>query len=103
MVVKAAVSDFEFILVGIETELVLQMLGNLKAPPDPFADVIRTHFKLKARSITEQLDEWLRADDGKPTLGDGGMSGSRSEGGSGFNKDVEEMKKLLKELEKESL
>jgi len=79
------------------------MLANLKNPPEPFGDVIRTHFQLKARSITEQLDEWLRTDDGKPTLGDGGMSGSRSEGGTGFSKDVEELKKLLKDLEKESL
>ena len=40
------------------------MLGNLKAPPEPWADVIRTHFRLKAKSITAQLDKWLAEDDG---------------------------------------
>jgi len=48
------------------------MLGNLKNPPEPFADVIRTHFRLKAKSVTAQLDDWLAKDDGKNTLGEHG-------------------------------
>lgn len=47
------------------------MLGNLKTPPEPFRDVILTHFRLKANSITKQLDEWLKLDDGKALSGHG--------------------------------
>jgi hypothetical protein len=80
------------------------MLGNLRNPPEPFGDVIRTHFRIKARSIMKQLDEWLSKDDGKATTPDGGgYSGStRSDtGGSnnGFQKDVDELKTLLTQLE----
>ncbi|KAI5116954.1 hypothetical protein M0805_001927 [Coniferiporia weirii] len=85
------------------------MLGNLKNPPEPFADVIRTHFRLKARSITAQLDEWLAQDDGRPTLGDGGMYHPQSEsregaGGSGntFKHDIDELKALMAVLQAEN-
>ncbi|CAA7259737.1 unnamed protein product [Cyclocybe aegerita] len=80
------------------------MLGNLKAPPEPFADIISTHFRLKARSISAQLDEWLQLDDGKSTLSDGGVysgGGVKAEGSGSSNglvKDVEELKAMLKEL-----
>ncbi len=79
------------------------MLGNLKLPPEPFGDIIETHFRLKTHSIAAQLDEWLKLDDGKATSPDGGAySGSRSEASgssNGFAKDVEELKQLLKKLE----
>jgi len=79
------------------------MLGNLKTPPEPFADIIRTHFRLKGRSISSQLDEWLRKDDGKPTTADGGgysnIKSDVSGNANAFAKDVEELKKLLKKLE----
>ncbi|KAF7352807.1 Baculoviral IAP repeat-containing protein 6 [Mycena venus] len=80
------------------------MLGNLQNPPEPFADIIRTHFRLKAKSIAAQLDQWVSLDDGKPTLGDGaGFADGRgpSAGGSsnGLAADVAEMKKLLKEMQ----
>ncbi|KAF7332161.1 Baculoviral IAP repeat-containing protein 6 [Mycena kentingensis (nom. inval.)] len=78
------------------------MLQNLQHPPEPWADIIRTHFRLKAASISEQLDKWLALDDGKPTMGDGaGIDGVRTAGSStnGFAADVAEMKKLLKELQ----
>ena len=81
------------------------MLGNLKAPPEPFADIIETHFRLKSRSISAQLDQWLREDDGKATAADGGTySGSlgradASGSSNGLVKDVEELKKTLKKLE----
>ena len=80
------------------------MLQNLKNPPEPFGDIIKTHFRLKARSIMKQLDEWLALDDGKPTLGDGGgfsvnkQSGTPGSSSNGFQKDVQELKKLLTEL-----
>lgn len=79
------------------------MLQNLKTPPEPFEDVIRTHFRLKANSISKQLDDWLALDDNKPTNADGayvGPLGTPAVGGSGsgFQSDVEEMKKLLRTL-----
>ena len=78
------------------------MLGNLKNPPEPFADVINTHFRLKARSIMAQLDEWLGQDDGKP-IGDGGYQPrlTANAGGSsnGFQADVDELKTLLTKLQ----
>ena len=80
------------------------MLGNLKNPPEPFEDVIRTHFRLKANSIIKQLDGWLAEDDGAGTMGDGAGLGSipkkSTPGGSsnGFLRDCEELKKLLRQL-----
>jgi hypothetical protein len=82
------------------------MLGNLKNPPEPFADIIQTHFKLKARSISTQLDDWLHRDDGRNTSPDGGVyngphkndNAGPGSSGNGFAKDVEEMQKLLKKL-----
>ncbi|KAI0041565.1 hypothetical protein FA95DRAFT_1548568 [Auriscalpium vulgare] len=79
------------------------MLGNLKAPPEPFADIIRTHFRLKAKSIGEQLDKWLAQDDGKATAGDGAMM-SRGAGGAssnGLQADVEELKRMMQRLQTE--
>ena len=78
------------------------MLGNLRNPPEPFEDVIRTHFRLKARSIAAQLDKWLAEDDGKQTSGDGGgYLTVKSEAGSssnGFAKDVDDLKGTLRRL-----
>ena len=92
------------------------MLGNLKEPPEPFKDVIRTHFKLKAQSIKKQLDKWLKDDDGRATAGDNvGMIpplaklsavakaalGGAGSSGSAFKKDVGELKAMLTHLEME--
>ncbi|KAG9045669.1 hypothetical protein FS837_005881 [Tulasnella sp. UAMH 9824] len=82
------------------------MLGNLKNPPEPFKDIILTHFRLKAKSITAQLDDWLTKDDGRPLapLGTGYVSSNSSGGngnggsGNGFRRDVEELKRLLEGL-----
>lgn len=77
------------------------MLGNLKNPPEPFGDIIRTHFRLKAKSISRQLDDWLSKDDGKPTLSDGAYYDRSAVGTSsnGLKNDVEEMKMMLKQLD----
>lgn len=78
------------------------MLGNLKNPPEPFGDIIRTHFRLKARSIKAQLDDWLSKDDGKSTQSDGAFNTAAGAGGgsgNGFQKDVDEMKTILTQLE----
>ncbi|KAF9481960.1 hypothetical protein BDN70DRAFT_875580 [Pholiota conissans] len=79
------------------------MLGNLKNPPEPFADIIKTHFKLKARSLSAQLTDWLAKDDGKVTSPDGALTGQKGSdnagpSGNGFAKDIEELQKLLKKL-----
>lgn len=77
-----------------------QMLGNLKNPPEPFGDVIRTHYRLKSQVIIAQLDRWLAMDDGKATVGD--TFSTRHDGGgssNGFKKDVEEMQQLLRQLQ----
>ncbi|KAI0711061.1 ubiquitin conjugating enzyme family protein [Cerioporus squamosus] len=78
------------------------MLGNLKAPPEPWADVIRTHFRLKAKSVMAQLDKWLAEDDGAPTISDGAFHGKIPGGGSsnGFAEDVAELKGLLAKLQR---
>lgn len=78
------------------------MLGNLKAPPEPFADVVRTHFRLKARSIIAQLDKWLSDDDSAATMGDGASQQQpkavASTSSNGFAEDVAELKALLTKL-----
>lgn len=78
------------------------MLGNLKNPPEPFGDVIRTHYRLKADAVIAQLDGWLASDDGKQTTGDSGQSSGKCDATSssnGFKKDVEEMQSLLRQLQ----
>lgn len=79
------------------------MLGNLKNPPEPFADIIRTHFRLKARSISAQLDEWLAQDDGKPTSSGEytgpGPKDAASTSSNGFAKDVADMKQAMVQLQ----
>ena len=95
------------------------MLGNLKEPPEPFKDIIRTHFKLKSQSIKKQLDAWLKEDDGRSTVGDVvGMpipsassklsavakAASNAVGAgssSAIKRDIDELKALLTHLEME--
>lgn len=81
------------------------MLGNIRSPPEPFGDVIRTHFRLKARSISAQLDKWLTLDDGKPTAADGAASvrGPAGATSAAFQADIDEMKRVLQGLQKEKM
>lgn len=90
------------------------MLDALRNPPEPFGDVIRTHFRLKAKSVCAQLDEWLKMDDGVDTAGDGAMVANTqglagialgrakkaSSGSGAFARHVQEMKDLLGKLVK---
>jgi len=48
----------------------IAMLDYLKNPPQGFEDIIKTHFRLKARYLRKQLDKWLEEDDGKPLYAD---------------------------------
>ncbi len=86
------------------TESNSKMLGNLKNPPEPFGDIIRTHFRLKAQSISAQLDQWLSQDDGLQTANDGAASGRTGQGGSanGLQPDIEELKRVMKRLQEGS-
>ncbi len=77
------------------------MLGNLKAPPEPWADVIRTHFRLKAKTISVQLDKWLAEDDSAVTQNDGAFNQKTNASSStnGFAEDVAELKVLFTKLQ----
>ena len=81
-----------------------------KNPPEPFGEVIRTHFRLKARSIIQQLDAWLAEDDARQTVVDGASVMTKSHapvpvslpsGSGSFSRDVEELKQLLIGLQSE--
>ncbi|VDB85365.1 unnamed protein product [Peniophora sp. CBMAI 1063] len=75
------------------------MLGNLQNPPEPFQDVIRTHFRLKAKAISRQLDDWLAKDDGRGVALDGAVAARGGPGGSdSMARDVAELKKALSKL-----
>ncbi|KAH9045491.1 hypothetical protein EDB85DRAFT_1906919 [Lactarius pseudohatsudake] len=80
------------------------MLGNLKNPPEPFGDIIRTHFRLKVRPISAQLDHWLSQDDGSQTVNDGASSGRSGQGGSGngFLADIDELKRVMERLQEDN-
>jgi len=80
------------------------MLGNLKNPPEPFGDVIRTHYRLKADAIIVQLDRWLTLDDGKQISGDSAFTSSTGKvdatsSSNGFKRDVEDMQRLVRQLQ----
>ena len=78
------------------------MLGNIKNPPEPFGDIIRTHFRLKARSVSAQLDQWLSQDDGVQTMNDGASSGRFGQGSAnGLQADIEELKRVMERLQEE--
>jgi len=82
------------------------MLGVLKTPPEPFGDVIRTHFRLKAASVMKQLDKWQSMDDGRFTdgrnHGDASLAVTREAGSSqnGLKRDIEELKGILRGFSK---
>ncbi|KAJ3980005.1 ubiquitin-conjugating enzyme/RWD-like protein [Lentinula detonsa] len=66
-------------------------------------EVIRTHFRLKARSIQEQMDGWLNEDDDRALVPDGAeYSGpgrdSSPSGPNGFKEDIDALVDLLKDL-----
>ncbi|KIK65287.1 hypothetical protein GYMLUDRAFT_38722 [Collybiopsis luxurians FD-317 M1] len=80
------------------------MLDALRNPPEPFEEVITTHFRLKARAIQKQLDDWLKEDDGKQLASDGaefsgiGRTSASSGSSNGLQADTDALKKLLEDL-----
>ncbi|GAW05297.1 hypothetical protein F5879DRAFT_930677 [Lentinula edodes] len=79
------------------------MLDALQNPPEPFEDVIRTHFRLKARSLKKQLDSWLKEDDHRALASDGAeYSGagrnSSTSSSNDFKADINSLKSLLNDL-----
>lgn len=98
MVVHTAVSSL--LWRRVSDDLVQQMLGNLRSPPEPFEEVIRTHFKLKSGEINQQLDHWLTTDDKVKKTADveDFVGGSRHSEAVNLKADVAELKKLLSEL-----
>ncbi|EGG03790.1 uncharacterized protein MELLADRAFT_65352 [Melampsora larici-populina 98AG31] len=79
------------------------MIGSIKNPNPAFADVIKTHFRLKSQVIKDQLDQWLQEDDGQALRPDnpGGAVGQAKVGNgqdSMLARNVEELKRLLDEL-----
>lgn len=100
MVVRTAVS-FDSFVFRLPTHMSrLQMLGNLQNPPEPFQDVIRTHFRLKAKSISRQLDDWLAKDDGRGVATDGTVAVRAGPGSNSDSmaRDVAELKKAFAKL-----
>lgn len=86
--------------------LVDAMANNLKNPPFPFENEIKTHFRLKAKSIRAQLDRWKAEDDGKPTNRDYFSVGPPSSSSSGasssqtaFDVAAKHLRDLLDELD----
>lgn len=92
--------------------LVDAMANNLKNPPFPFENEIKTHFRLKANSIRAQLDRWKQEDDGRPTNRDnfglvhagGPLSSSSSSSGASssqtpFDIAAKHLRELLDELD----
>jgi hypothetical protein len=101
MVVNTAVRDLT-VSCAYAQSLVRKMLRMLRDPPEPFGDIVRTHFRLKAKSLLAQLDEWLAKDDGKDLAGEGTDLHDRRSGSarSSLKSDIDEMKKLLTKLQK---
>ncbi|ORY34658.1 hypothetical protein BCR39DRAFT_513852 [Naematelia encephala] len=85
------------------------MANNIKTPPYPFENEIKTHFRLKSQWIRKQLDRWKALDDGHPISGDSYSPGVRSrdskpsERAEGsqvpFDQYADELRQLLDELD----
>jgi len=87
--------------------ILVQMLGALQDPPPPLADIIRTHFRLKAKSLAAQLERWLQEDDGGTTDRNGAgnvMTGVSNFGSSpggvrnGMKRNVDDLLALIAKL-----
>lgn len=79
------------------------MLGNLKNPPSPFEDIIKTHFRFKKHELTAQLDKWvaLEKNKGSTTASDDRIMHqyhSNVVSSENFLTCVKELKELLADL-----
>ncbi|WVF68400.1 hypothetical protein IAT40_003165 [Kwoniella sp. CBS 6097] len=84
--------------------LIDAMANNIRTPPRPFENEVKTHFRLKARSIREQIKKWKTLDDGQQTKADsyggpGYPSTTINLESTAFDKAAEGVLRLLDELE----
>ncbi|WWC92891.1 uncharacterized protein L201_007853 [Kwoniella dendrophila CBS 6074] len=79
--------------------LVDAMANNINSPPYPFENEIKTHFRLKARSIKQQIENWKALDDGKACASEN-FSLTSAGAGVSFDAAAKEMKRLLDDLER---
>nr|XP_018260191.1 uncharacterized protein I303_07108 [Kwoniella dejecticola CBS 10117]OBR82349.1 hypothetical protein I303_07108 [Kwoniella dejecticola CBS 10117] len=79
--------------------LVDAMANNIKRPPYPFETEIKAHFRLKAKSIKEQIEKWKKLDDGKAVSGDSFLGAPGHTGTITFDGAAQEVKRLLGQLE----
>ncbi|WVQ77522.1 hypothetical protein IAR50_007208 [Cryptococcus sp. DSM 104548] len=80
------------------------MANNIKNPPYPFENEIRTHFRLKAKTIRQQIERWRALDDKQEILGDNWRAkddpgNTNPESKRGFAHCAKEVLRLLDELE----
>ncbi|OXC68093.1 hypothetical protein AYX13_03304 [Cryptococcus neoformans] len=79
------------------------MANNIKNPPHPFESEIKTHFRLKAKAIRQQIEQWREMDDNKEVEADywGGAHTSAASALSNrsFETAAKEVLRLLDELE----
>ncbi|WWC95452.1 hypothetical protein V866_002316 [Kwoniella sp. B9012] len=78
--------------------LVDAMGNNIKNPPHPFENEINTHFRLKSKSIRQQIEKWKELDDGKGISGDSFM-GSTGDQNRSFDSASKDLLKLLDQLD----
>ncbi|KIY34108.1 ubiquitin-conjugating enzyme family protein [Cryptococcus gattii E566] len=81
------------------------MANNIKNPPHPFENEIKTHFRLKAKAIRQQIEKWREMDDSKEVEADywGGAHAHTSVTSTlskrSFEAAAKEVLRLLDELE----
>ncbi|KIR36597.1 ubiquitin-conjugating enzyme family protein [Cryptococcus deuterogattii MMRL2647] len=81
------------------------MANNIKNPPHPFENEIKTHFRLKAKAIRQQIEKWREMDDSKEVEADywGGAHAHTSVTSAlskrSFEAAAKEVLRLLDELE----
>ncbi|TYJ53196.1 hypothetical protein B9479_006174 [Cryptococcus floricola] len=80
------------------------MANNIKKPPHPFENEIKTHFRLKAKTIRQQIGKWRAQDDKQEILGDNWRDkndpeNTNPESKRGFAHCAREVLRLLDELE----
>ncbi|KAK8849763.1 hypothetical protein IAR55_005099 [Kwoniella newhampshirensis] len=82
------------------------MANNIKCPPFPFENEIRTHFRLKAEDVRKQITRWKALDDGQAIKTDdhsphSGTQMSKPSKGTPFDQAAEAVRQMLNKLERQ--